>query len=96
MNTYTIADDVQWIHGRHSFTFGGDFQWLQFNQSVSDRPSKPLSLSFNSSSTAGYDSKGNILSGNTGHSYASYLLGAVNSSSLYVQTFSTLGARYKA
>lgn len=100
-NTYTIADDVQWIHGHHSFTFGGDFQWLTYNQSASDSPSNPLSLSFNSTSTAGYvpagqKNAGTIISATTGHSYASYLLGAVNSSSLYVQNFSTLGARYKA
>jgi hypothetical protein len=96
VNTYTIADDLQWIRGKHSFTFGGDFQWLQFNQSPSDSPSNPLSLSFKNTSTSGYDAKGNILSTNTGFSYASYLLGAVDSSSLYVQSFSTLGARYKA
>ena len=95
-NTYTIADDVQWIHGHHSFTFGGDFQWLTYNQSASDSASNPLSLSFNSTSTASYNAKGVINSSNTGHSYASFLLGAVNSSSLYIQNFSTLGARYKA
>ena len=95
-NTYTLANDVQWIKGRHSFTFGGDFQWLTYNQSTSDSASNPLSLAFNSTSTASYTSKGVINSSNTGHSYASFLIGAVNSSSLYVQNFSTLGARYKA
>jgi len=95
-NTYTIADDVQWIHGHHSFTFGGDFQWLTYNQSVSDSMSNPITLSFNSTNTAGYNSKGVINSTTTGHSYASYLIGAVDSTSLYIQNFSTLGARYRA
>lgn len=94
VNTYTIGDEFQWVHGRHSFTFGGTYQWLQFNQSAADSVSKPVTFTYSNSSTAGF-SNGTINT-KSGLAYASFLLGAVNSSSLYVQNFSTLGARYKA
>ena len=95
VNTYTIADDLAWAKGHHNLTFGGDFQFLQFNQSIADSASKPLSFTFSNATTSGFDSKGNIISA-SGLSYASFLLGAVGSTSIYTQDFSTLGARYKA
>jgi Carboxypeptidase regulatory-like domain len=94
VNTYTLGDEFQWVRGRHSLTFGGTFQWLQFNQSVADSASKPVSFTFSNSSTAGYNN--GAINTKSGYSYASFLLGAVDSTSLYVQNFSTLGARYKA
>jgi hypothetical protein len=94
VNTYTVGDEFQWTKGRHSFTFGGTYQWLEFNQSIVDSPSKPLGLAFNASSTAGYTN--GAINTKSGLAYASFLLGAVDSSSIYVQNFSTLGARYKA
>lgn len=53
-----------------------------------------MSFTFTSAETGGF-SKGNIISA-SGASYASFLVGAVSSSSVYIQNFSTLGARYKA
>lgn len=95
VNTYTMMDNVQWIHGKHSFTFGADYQWLNENESNFDTQSRPLLLNFSNLSTAGYDSKGNINKGKSGAAYASYLLGAVDSTSLTIQPFTVLGARYK-
>jgi hypothetical protein len=94
VNTFTIGDEFQWLKGRHSITFGGTFQFLEFNQSTSDSTTKPLTMTYSSNSTAGY-TKGAINT-KSGLSYASYLLGAVDSTSIYIQDFSTLGARYKA
>lgn len=94
VNTYTIGDEFQWVRGRHSITFGGTFQWLQFNQSAADSESKPVTFKYTNDSTAGF-TKGNI-NVKSGLAYASFLLGAVDSTSLYIQNFSTLGARYKA
>lgn len=94
VNTYTIGDEFQWVRGRHSLTFGGTFQFLQFNQSPADSSSKPVTFTYSNNSTAGF-TNGNI-NVKSGLSYASFLLGAVNSTSLYIQNFSTLGARYKA
>jgi hypothetical protein len=95
VNTYTIGDEYQWLKGKHSITIGGTFQFLEFNQSVADSITKPLSFTYNYLSTAGYSTKGAINT-KTGFSFASYLLGAVDTSSIYIQNFSTLGARYKA
>ena len=94
MNTYTIADDFTWAKGPHNITIGGDFQWLQFNQSVADSPSTPLTFTMSNLSTAGF-TKG-VINSASGSAYASYLIGAVSSTSIYSQNFSTLGARYKA
>ncbi|WP_213806129.1 carboxypeptidase-like regulatory domain-containing protein [Granulicella sp. dw_53] len=95
VNTFTLGDEFQLTKGRHSITIGGTYQWLEFNQSVSDSASKPLSFTYSSNSTAGYSSTGAINT-KSGLSYASFLIGAVDSASLYVQDFSTLGARYRA
>ena len=94
VNTYTLANDLTWAKGHHNFTFGGNFQFLQFNQSAADSPSKPMSFTFTNTSTGGF-SNGTINSA-SGASYASFLLGAVSSTSVYIQNFSTLGARFKA
>lgn len=94
VNTYTAMDNLQWIHGKHSFTFGADFQWLNENESNFDTPSRPLLFNESNITTAGY-AKGKVNNGKTGAAYASFLLGAVDSTSLTIQPFSMLGARYK-
>ncbi len=94
VNTFTIADDFTWTKGGHNLTIGGDFQWLEFNQSVADSASTPLNFTMSNLSTAGFN-KG-VINTASGAAYASYLIGAVSSSSIYSQDFSTLGARYKA
>ncbi len=95
VNTYTMMDNLQWIHGKHSFTYGADFQWLNENESNFDTPSRPLLFSESNLNTAGYDSKGNINKGQSGAAYASFLMGAVDSTSLTIQPYTVLGARYK-
>lgn len=95
VNTYTLMDNLQWNRGKHNFTFGADFQWLNENESDFDTQSEPLQFNESNTLTSGY-SDGNIESGTTGASYASFLIGAIGSTSLTVQPFSTLGARYKA
>lgn len=95
VNTYTLMDSAQWVYGRNNFTFGADFQWLNINQSNFSTESEPLDLSTSNTSTSGYTG-GAIDNGTTGASYASFLIGAINSSGVTVQPFSTLGARYRA
>lgn len=106
VNTYTLANDLTWVKGQHNITFGGDFQFLEFNQSIADSPSKPMSFTFANTNTGGFYTQANQASNSkdtagtinpaSGASYASFLVGAVNSTSVYIQNFSTLGARYKA
>ncbi|WP_263378583.1 TonB-dependent receptor [Granulicella paludicola] len=104
VNTYTIADDFTWTKGQHNLTIGGDFQWLQFNQSVADSASTPMTYTMAAASTGEFytaaDAPSSKLIGTlnpaSGGSYASYLIGAVSSTSIYSQNFSTLGGRFKA
>ena len=92
-NTFTLQDNILWTKGKHSLTFGFQFQSLQ------DNFNNPLSgtlaaFSFSNNETAGFSPTGSILS-NTGNSYASYLLGAVDSSSVTQNAVAETGGRYK-
>lgn len=94
-NTYDLVDNLQWTKGKHNITFGFVLQWRNENQDAWDTPTKPLGLNFNGVNTAGYDSSGKIQNTTSGNAYASFLVGAVNSTGFAVQPFTTLGPRYK-
>ncbi|SFR97092.1 TonB-dependent Receptor Plug Domain [Granulicella pectinivorans] len=91
-NTFTFVDNVQWVKGNHAMTFGFQYQALQNNASTADTGSLPVNLNFSTNDT------GNVLGSNfvsgTGYSYASYMLGAVGSTSVTQQSFSVLGGRF--
>jgi hypothetical protein len=95
VNTFVIVDNLQWHKGKHTFTFGGQIQWLQDNYKYpSNSSSYPLSYSFKANETAnfyapGTKTSGTIDSADTGIGFASYLLGAVDSSSLEVTSTTT-------
>jgi len=92
-NAYTIVDNLQWTKGRHSVTFGAQTQWLEDNTSSQSTPSGIYTQSFSATSTANY--VGNTLNSTaTGYSYASFLLGAVNSGSTSVPLFVETAGRY--
>jgi hypothetical protein len=93
--TYDIVDNLIRTHGKHNVTFGAVFQWLNENQSSHYTATAPMSFAFSNVNTAGYNSAGTIQNTTTGNPYASFLIGAVNSSSVAIQPFSTLGGRYK-
>ncbi len=89
-NTYSVQDNVMWVKGRHSMVFG--FQW----QALQDNENFALNavFNFNSTQTQGYNSTGTLLS-TTGNAYASYLLGALNGSSINQNAIGETGGRYK-
>ena len=91
--TYEVLDNLALLKGRHSMNFGGQFQWLENNADAADGPSTPVSLAFGVNGTANLN--GTTYITNTGYSYASYLLGAVTSSSTTQQPFSVVGGRYR-
>lgn len=74
-DNYNIGESLNWTHGKHNFKFGvrAD-QWR--NNSISPTSSSPGSYSFNQLTTA----QPNV--NNTGHSFASFLLGAASSASM--------------
>lgn len=93
-NTYDILDNVQWSRGKHTMTFGGIFEWINNNGSNFNTASPPLNLNESNSTTSGYQG-GKLNNGKTGAPFASFLIGAVNSSSMTIQPFSTLGMRWR-
>ena len=100
--TFTALDNLNWLKGNHSMNFGGQFQWLQNNISVNDGPSAPTGLNYSVNDTAlntpipaGTTAVPNTYVSNTGYSYASYMIGAVNTSSATLQPFGLVGGRFK-
>ena len=90
--TYTALDNINLLKGKHSMNFGGQFQWLENNASTADGPSTPTPLNFSVKETSSLT--GSTYTANTGYSYASYMLGAVSSSSATLQPFSLVGGRF--
>ncbi|HWB87325.1 MAG TPA: carboxypeptidase-like regulatory domain-containing protein [Bryobacteraceae bacterium] len=92
-NTLAVQNNMLWTRGKHFITFGFQFQALQ------DNFNNPLTgtlagFTFSNNQTAAFSSTGSILS-NTGNAYASYLLGAVSSSSVTQNAVAETGGRYK-
>jgi hypothetical protein len=92
-NTLDIQDNVLWTKGRHSVTFG--FQW----QSLQDNENTPLTgtqagFTFSNNETANFNSSGALIP-TTGLSYASFLMGAVDSSVVTQNAVAETGGRYK-
>ncbi|MBB5062338.1 TonB-dependent receptor [Granulicella mallensis] len=93
-NAYTIVDNFQWNKGQHNMTFGIQMQWLQDNATSQSSPSGIYTQAFAGTSTANY--VGTSLSSTaTGYSYASFLLGAVNSGATSVPLFNETGGRFR-
>jgi hypothetical protein len=97
--TFTLVDNVQWLKGKHSMNIGGQYQRLENNASTADGPSTPTSLTWGTNETANIvqDPKtgANIYDSTKGYSYASYIIGAVNNSSVTLQPFSLVGGRFR-
>ena len=104
-NNYAITDNVQWLRGKHSLTFGLTYQWQEINNANPATYSGVLDLTYNAFSTANFS--GSALSTGSatapsGYSYASFLLGAVGGStggggapSIGLQPVSEEGGRYR-
>ena len=89
-NTFTVQDNLMWVKGSHSLVFGFQYQALQDNENFA----LVASFNFNSVQTQGYNASGTLLS-TTGNAYASYLLGAMNSSGVSQNAIGETGGRYK-
>jgi len=89
-NTFTAQDNIMWVKGRHSMVFGFQWQSLQDNENFA----LTATFNFNSAQTQGYNAAGSLVT-TTGNAYASYLLGAVNSSGISQNAVGETGGRYK-
>ena len=92
-NTFTLQDNVQWTHGKHAFTFGGQVAWLQINEKQRTYGSL-ATWNFSNTQTAAFGPTGTLQTA-TGNAYASYLLGAVNSANVIEDSVVETGGRYK-
>jgi hypothetical protein len=92
-NAYTLVDNFQWTKGQHNITFGVQTQWLEDNTTSQSSPSGVFIQNFAATSTANYVGT-TLNSTNSGYSYASFLLGAVNTSSTSVPLFTETGGRF--
>ncbi|MGA2569283.1 MAG: TonB-dependent receptor [Terracidiphilus sp.] len=94
---YTALDSLQWNVGRHSFTFGGQVAWLLYNviNATGAGGSTPLTLGNAVTETAGLAGTYTV-TGGTGLSYASFLLGEVDKGSFTQYIQYEFGARFRA
>lgn len=78
---YHLQDSIQIVKGKHSLSAGAEYQWEQSN-SVSVETGTYLNTGYNNTETAGFGAGSSTLVGAQGASYASYLIGALDSVSI--------------
>lgn len=93
INDFTLQDNAQWTRGKHSVTFGVQMQWNQANEKT-DAYGSLATWNFSNTQTAGFSPTGTLQT-STGNSYASYLLGAVNSAGVTQDSVVGTGGRYQ-
>ncbi|HWB86531.1 MAG TPA: TonB-dependent receptor [Bryobacteraceae bacterium] len=91
-NAFTLQDNLQWVRGKHAITFGFQMQRGQDNNTNPDTGTR-ATFSFSNNETAGFSPTGTLLT-TTGNSYASYLLGALDSASITQNYVVELGSRF--
>ncbi len=94
-NNFALTDNIQWIKGKHSLTFGFTHQWEQINSAAPVGFSPQVLMAYNAFSTANFAANSSALSTGSatapsGYSFASYMLGAVAGSNGGVGSAPTL------
>jgi len=92
-NTISAQDSVLWTHGKHNVTFGFQIQSLQDNENI-PLTGTQAGFTFNTPETENFTASGSPIS-TTGLAYASFLLGAVDSSTVTQNAVAETGGRYK-
>jgi hypothetical protein len=78
-NRWQFSDDLSWVKGKHNLKFGYEYRWHQFPFAGWATFAQAGEFRFDRRETAGFASTGaNVAS--TGESFASFLLGQVDSS----------------
>ncbi|HZL25170.1 MAG TPA: TonB-dependent receptor [Acidobacteriaceae bacterium] len=98
---YTLLDNLQWVKGRHSMTFGAQGAWLLYNTISAMGSSTPLTLANAVTETAAITPSSNAspkyaATANTGLSYASFLIGEIDKPSFTQYVQQEFGARFRA
>jgi carboxypeptidase family protein/TonB-dependent receptor-like protein len=92
-NTYDVQENLLWTKGKHSLTFGFQYQALEDNENT-PLTGTQAGFTFSNNETANFNSTGTLIS-TTGLGYASYLLGLVDSSVVTQNSVAETGGRYK-
>ncbi len=80
LENYTLQNNLQMTFGRHSMTAGLQYQRMLSHQRERSYGSL-ATFNFSNNQTAGFNAAGTLLA-TTGNSYASYLLGELNSANV--------------
>ena len=83
---YTFQDSLLWVKGKHSFKFGGQYQ-RTYDKVKNDDTGTFFVANFSNNQTAQFSS-GSTLNSGTGNSYASFLVGALNTATINDDTVS--------
>jgi len=96
-NSFNLLDNLQWVHGKHSISFGGDVEWLEDDTISAFGGSNPATLNFSYTETGQFESGSTTVNKNTGLPFASFMVGAVDSGSytLYAPVAQDTGERYR-
>ncbi|QEE28335.1 hypothetical protein FTW19_10195 [Terriglobus albidus] len=98
-NGFVLVDNLQYNKGNHTFTFGAQIAWMQYNFLNNATGVNPLQLTFNSTATGAFTVTNNApttsINSATGQAYASYLIGAVNTGTFTLSAVPETGARFR-
>jgi hypothetical protein len=92
---YTLLDNLQWVKGQHTLTFGGQIAWLLYNVNNATGGSTPVTLANQATETEGLANAFTAIP-NTGHSYASFLIGQIDTISFTQYLQQVFGTRFRA
>ena len=97
---YTLVDNVQWVKGKHTFTFGAQIAWLLYNVINATGGTTPLTINSAVTETAGITASSNTTpkyaaAPGSGQPYASFLIGQNDKLSLTQYLQQEFGARFR-
>jgi carboxypeptidase family protein len=95
-NRWQFSDDLSWVKGKHTLRVGFEYRRHQFPFAGWAVANQAGEFAFNNRETAGYDNAGNNLSGQTGESFASFLLGQVHTSTQTIPVHPMFNEAYMA
>ena len=93
-NSYDLIDNLEWVKGKHTITFGADFDWIQYNYNTAASGTTPVTLANAVTETAGFTNS-TTLTPSTGVAYASFLLGQIDKASLTDNLIQETGGRFR-
>jgi len=97
---YTLVDNLQWVKGKHTLTFGGQIAWMLYNVVNATGGSTDFTMATAVTETSGIVNSTNAkpayaATPGTGLSYASFLVGQIDKGSFTSYLQQEFGARFR-